>query len=176
MHPPIVVGEDSESWGFITLRHPLVCRQLEAGARRGRYGLQRIFSTFPDGRPGVGLLLLRVGLGGTLIVQAASYLADGSHPTAAVWTLLLAAHLSGLLLLIGYMTPLAGAVAGILSFAIVVFWQDGPTPDAWERNLVIVLVIAIAAAVVCLGPGAFSLDARLFGRREIIVPNSSSDS
>jgi hypothetical protein len=32
------------------------------------------------------------------------------------------------------------------------------------------LAAAIAIAVSCLGPGAFSLDARLFGLREIIVP------
>jgi len=29
---------------------------------------------------------------------------------------------------------------------------------------------AMSAALVLLGPGAFSLDARLFGRREIIIP------
>jgi uncharacterized membrane protein YphA (DoxX/SURF4 family) len=31
---------------------------------------------------------------------------------------------------------------------------------------------AISAALALLGPGAFSLDARLFGRREIIIPES----
>ena len=33
---------------------------------------------------------------------------------------------------------------------------------------------AISAALVLLGPGAFSLDARLFGRREIIIPEGRS--
>jgi len=32
------------------------------------------------------------------------------------------------------------------------------------------ILAAISAALVLLGPGAFSLDARLFGRREIIIP------
>lgn len=34
-------------------------------------------------------------------------------------------------------------------------------------------VIILAAAIALLGPGAFSLDARLFGRREIVIPNIS---
>jgi hypothetical protein len=34
------------------------------------------------------------------------------------------------------------------------------------------LSAVIALAVICLGPGALSLDARLFGRREIIIPTS----
>jgi hypothetical protein len=36
------------------------------------------------------------------------------------------------------------------------------------------LCAAIAVAVIFLGPGALSLDARLFGRREIIIPNNPS--
>jgi len=30
--------------------------------------------------------------------------------------------------------------------------------------------VILAAAIALLGPGAFSLDARLFGRREIVIP------
>jgi hypothetical protein len=32
----------------------------------------------------------------------------------------------------------------------------------------------MAAATALLGPGAYSLDARLFGRREIIIPQASN--
>lgn len=37
----------------------------------------------------------------------------------------------------------------------------------------IVFEVTIPIAVAFLGPGAFSLDARLFGNREIIIPRSS---
>ncbi len=44
-----------------------------------------------------------------------------------------------------------------------------------EGHTAAALAMVIAAAVVCLGPGAFSLDARLFGWREIILPDQPSD-
>jgi putative oxidoreductase len=37
-------------------------------------------------------------------------------------------------------------------------------------------VITLAVTIALLGPGAFSLDARMFGRREILVPNTSRSS
>jgi hypothetical protein len=33
-------------------------------------------------------------------------------------------------------------------------------------------ISVVAAAIMLLGPGALSLDARLFGRREIIIPDN----
>jgi hypothetical protein len=39
--------------------------------------------------------------------------------------------------------------------------------DDW---LTMVFIVVVVAAIILLGPGSLSLDARLFGRREIIIP------
>jgi len=83
---------------------------------------------------------------------------------------------SGTLVLIGYMTPLAAMVGGLLSVATWMPWFPAPGPSVFLTRLAAILTAAIAIAIVCLGPGAFSLDARLFGRREIIIPKRSSSS
>jgi uncharacterized membrane protein YphA (DoxX/SURF4 family) len=76
----------------------------------------------------------------------------------------------GALLVVGFLTPFAAALIVIGSAALAQPWwpvlSAGPDPD----RLLVLLVAAVAIAVVPLGPGAFSLDARLFGRREIVIP------
>lgn len=52
----------------------------------------------------------------------------------------------------GFMTPAAAVVA-----AATLWFCDAP----W--------LAAIAIALALLGPGAYSVDARLFGRREIVI-------
>jgi len=42
--------------------------------------------------------------------------------------------------------------------------------SVFDSKEAIVFAIAVLFGIVVLGPGAFSLDARLFGRREIIIP------
>jgi hypothetical protein len=37
-------------------------------------------------------------------------------------------------------------------------------------------VLSIASAAMLLGPGAHSLDARIFGRREVIIPKATRPS
>jgi hypothetical protein len=48
-----------------------------------------------------------------------------------------------------------------------------PPPEAsgLVDRLAAVILLVDAAALALLGPGALSLDARLFGRREIIIPH-----
>jgi uncharacterized membrane protein YphA (DoxX/SURF4 family) len=77
---------------------------------------------------------------------------------------------SGVFLLLGYRTRVAATIVAIASIGSIFFWLSTYRPQ--ESSLSAALVSIIAAAVICLGPGAFSLDSRLFGRREIIIPRA----
>ncbi|HEU4386626.1 MAG TPA: hypothetical protein VFV34_02430 [Blastocatellia bacterium] len=45
----------------------------------------------------------------------------------------------------------------------------------FDGRLTVLLLVMISAALALLGPGAYSLDARPFGRREIIIPGASNE-
>jgi uncharacterized membrane protein YphA (DoxX/SURF4 family) len=132
--------------------------------------LQRLFSTFPNGSPGIGLLLLRVGAAVVLIVHCAACLADREAPSWGTWAVGVMAALVAALLLIGLMTPLAGALAALGSAGIALSWLPSPTPSAFGAGVAAVLPVVVAVAIALLGPGAISVDAALFGRREITIP------
>ena len=119
--------------------------------------VQRLFSIFPSGLPGLGLLLLRAA---TAIPLIQGGLANLSAPDSAIPELVLA--VAGALLLVGLWTPLAGGL-----IAIVELWRAWSDPaDPWLH----VHLGVLSAALVMLGPGACSVDARLFGRKHIQIP------
>jgi len=78
----------------------------------------------------------------------------------------------GALLLAGYLTRLAALVAIAAGVSTMCSWLPAPTVALFDTRTAAALATVIAAAIVCLGPGAVSLDARLFGRREIIIPKA----
>ena len=70
-------------------------------------------------------------------------------------------YLLSVLLLAGFLTPFVSVASGLL--CISTFWLlNAPT------NLIIAALTLTSLALVFIGPGAFSIDARLFGRRTII--------
>jgi uncharacterized membrane protein YphA (DoxX/SURF4 family) len=116
---------------------------------------------------------LRAALGLTAVVQGGVFLSERGHPTFVVWVVGFLAIVSGLSILIGFLTPVASILVGLGSVAVAFSWFPAATQSLLDSRLSIVLVVVVASAIVLLGPGAYSLDARLFGRREIFIPHTS---
>jgi uncharacterized membrane protein YphA (DoxX/SURF4 family) len=119
--------------------------------------------------------LLRATVSLIAITQGTLYFAD--RDGLSVWTgaagLLLI--LAGTLLLIGFLTPVAGGLAAIGAISAA-YLGSLAARSLFDATLTTVLVVVVATAVTLLGPGAISVDARLFGRREIIVPRDPRSS
>lgn len=128
-----------------------------------------MFSTFPDGWPGFGLLLLRGAAGGVLGVRCILYFGARHDPQFAIIAALSITFLSAVFLLLGFRTRAAATIVSISSIGSI-FWLS--EYRLLESALSAALISIIAVAVICLGPGAFSLDSRFFGRREIIIPRT----
>lgn len=135
--------------------------------------LLRLFSAFPGGWPGLGLLLLRAAVGIVALFLGGSYLADGATSTVGTWICGLVGFTAGAALLIGIFTPIAGLAVAVGAMGIGFSLLRAPALNLFDEKLPAVLAAIMSAAIVFLGPGAFSLDARLFGRREIIIPPRS---
>jgi putative oxidoreductase len=119
--------------------------------------LQRLFSTFADGWPGVGLLLQRILTAVLLVRLCIIAIAGGSFSPAII------PHIIGgsaaVLLLIGVWTPIVGALIVVIEIWVAITHMSDP----WMA----IIVGTLAATIAMIGPGAWSIDARLFGRRHV---------
>jgi putative oxidoreductase len=119
--------------------------------------VRRLYSTFAPGGPGVGLLLLRVVAG---IALLARWPENGQLP------LRVPEVATGILLAAGLWTPIAGGLLAVLEL-----WRAvSATADRWAY----ILLAAIVGALALLGPGAWSVDARLFGWKRIDIHNRNN--
>lgn len=117
--------------------------------------MQRLFTTFANGWPGLGLLLQRIAIAAVLFHQAAVLLMERSG--VDLLSPQLAGAVLGLLILIGLWTPAVG-----MMIAVVETWiACGVGGNAWLSAVVAVM----GGTLAMIGPGARSLDARLFGRK-----------
>ena len=129
--------------------------------------LRVLFSTFPAGGRGIGLLLLRGAVAFAVMIKGGAYL-DGpatiGDSVAGVISLAV-----GFDLLIGFITPFASGLITLAAFGACI--SRFAATDL-ESTAMFAFVGIVAASLTLLGPGAVSLDSRLFGPREIIIPPS----
>ena len=122
--------------------------------------MQRLFSTFPNSWPGGGLLLLRIALAFPAAADGLFALLAAQSAWAAATGLV--SVLASALVLLGLWTPYAAATLGLAQLCSL-FVGGLPTQMQICRA-------AIALSLVMLGPGAWSIDRRLFGRKRIDLP------
>ena len=128
--------------------------------------MRRLYSTFADGWPGAGLLLMRLVIGAVVLWHAGPRL--WSDPPFHIIIAYVPLGRAALLLIAGLWTPLAGAVVALVAISEIFTTHDPPVGR--------LLAATIAGALTMLGPGRLSIDARLFGWRRIDVPGHSSNS
>ena len=109
---------------------------------------------FPQGGPGIGLLLLRIAAAGMFALNL-------THRFN--WFIAALIGLIALGLLLGFLTSIFTIIACVAAIANLLL-ADQPV------NVVYILSTLTPAALFFLGPGAYSVDARLFGLRVTVVP------
>jgi putative oxidoreductase len=125
--------------------------------------LRRLFSTFAQGWPGAGLLILRLVACSAVVASGLDRL--GSAQPGEPEILQVAAIIVSGLLLVGMWTPVSGClVAAFALWALIV-----KCGDPWSN----ILLAAMGVALSMIGPGVWSLDARLFGWRRILTSGTA---
>lgn len=119
------------------------------------------------------MLILRAAVGLTSIAAGLFYLAGPSNPATGRWLLGFILITSGAALVVGFFTPFAGLLVGLCFLGVALSWFPAPAWSVQDVRILAVGILITAVVLALLGPGAFSLDGRLFGRREIVIPPSS---
>lgn len=106
-------------------------------------------------------MLIRLVVGSVLVAQGFSIL--GSHPPFQQAALEIVAVAAGALLIVGLWTPVAGSAIAVFEVLNVTLLNGDP----WTSTVRGTLGVALAL----LGPGAWSIDAWLFGWKRIDIRN-----
>jgi hypothetical protein len=120
--------------------------------------VQRLFSSFPTGAAGLGLAILRMCVAGTLLCAA---LLPHNASVPAILTSLAVCIAIGIV---------AGAMLTPCCIAAVGLQLILARVTGWTSLLPTVLNMLHAIALACLGAGAYSVDALLYGRRILVLP------
>lgn len=129
--------------------------------------------------PGFGLLLLRATAGLALVACGVIHFIAWQEARVLTLTVAALSSICGLLLLLGLFNWLACSLGVLISLGTALGLIHVPVFNVLSAKVSAIFTAAIAIGLLCLGPGAYSLDARRHGHREIIIParpHSSDDS
>ena len=84
------------------------------------------------------------------------------------------AILSGALLTVGFLARVGAAFLAFSTAIGALVAAPGCSPNLFDGRSSTLLAAAVLITILLLGPGAYSVDARIFGRREIIIPPAHS--
>lgn len=114
---------------------------------------------FPNGLVGAVLLVLRLICSCVVIADAIEIFTGKAQTSLHIPHALACA--AALLLLAGFWTPIAGA-----GLAAAELWMAASRSTGIEGP---VLLAVLGGALAVLGPGAYSIDAKLFGRKRMEI-------
>jgi ligand-binding sensor domain-containing protein len=124
---------------------------------------------YPDGVPGYGVALVRLWIGTVLLAQAAGWAPFAENSLTGFEPSRVLEAVAGVMLLAGFLTPIVSVL--VLTVIVIEIIQRAATNaglgslvGSWESSLPIVLSILLF-----MGPGAYSIDAHVFGRRFLTV-------
>ena len=131
--------------------------------------IERLYTAFPISHPGIGLFLLRFLTGGSLVAKRyqvvfASLAARHIRNELFAETVAATALLGGFFMIAGFATSIVAIVATIAG--LVSACSGVAAPES-------LFLAALSFIVALLGPGAWSVDARLFGWRQIRFTNNT---
>jgi uncharacterized membrane protein YphA (DoxX/SURF4 family) len=92
-----------------------------------------------------------------------------SSPTVNDLAVSIFLTLTGVFVLIGFLTPIVSTLAA-LGCAATLVWTTLPW-GLLTSNFVVFRLLAMLVAIALIGPGVFSVDAQIFGWREIVIPS-----
>jgi uncharacterized membrane protein YphA (DoxX/SURF4 family) len=109
---------------------------------------------------------------GIAILAEGGFYLVGSGSTPGHWFAGVTAIAAGGMLVAGFLTSIAGATVVAVTVAVAMSLLPACTPNLFDSRSAAIFGLTMLLSVIMLGPGAFSVDARVFGRREIIIPPS----
>lgn len=131
------------------------------------------FSRYVGGLPGAGLLILRAAVGVTALSQGCALVPSHESEPSWQWSFPIVMCLGGAALILGALTVFTSLAIALAEIVAACSLLPSLRPALSHAEPMPLLILVMTIAVILIGPGAFSIDARLFGLREVKIPRTA---